>query len=175
MKKTILMATIICVLFFVMSSMCFADDVIHGCVGKFTGILRVVSSTSKCLPIESPISWNIQGPQGLQGVQGLPGVANGITAAAYAYVNSNGTFVPAIPPSEAVLRVDYASSSPGNYFLVLDPAVFPSSFQPRCIVNTLTPGVTCAQWGGTAAEAQIDCHDANHVLTDASFSVICVQ
>ena len=80
MKKTILMATIICVLFFVMSSMCFADDVIHGCVGKFTGILRVVSSTSKCLPIESPISWNIQGPQGLQGVQGLPGVANGITA-----------------------------------------------------------------------------------------------
>jgi hypothetical protein len=174
MKRTVLMVTIICVLFFVMSSMCFADNVIHGCVGKLTGNLRVVSSTSKCLSIENPISWNIQGPPGLQGVQGLPGVANGITAADYAYVNSDGTFPTAIPSSKAFLRVDRLSD--GNYSLVLDPEVFQlSGPQPRCIVNTLSLGVTCAQFGWEAAGAQINCFDANHFGIDAPFSVICVQ
>jgi hypothetical protein len=166
MKKTMVIITIICVLFIVMASTCFADNVIYGCVGKFTGNLRVVGETSRCFPTESRISWNIQGP---------PGVANGITAAAYAYVISDGTFSPAIPPSEGFIGVAKREGD-GNYGLVLDPAIFLlDGPQPRCIVNSTNFSVTCAQVGWEGAGAQINCFDANLVATDSSFSVICVQ
>ena len=65
------------------------SNVILACRAKVTGLLRVVSDSSKCTKRELPISWNIQGPagsagspgpagpagaQGPKGDQGIPGV-----------------------------------------------------------------------------------------------------
>jgi hypothetical protein len=47
---------------------------IDGCVGKVTGILRV-SQSGRCLPTETPIQWNVQGPQGATGPAGPAGPA----------------------------------------------------------------------------------------------------
>lgn len=50
------------------------QDVIHGCVGKVTGILRVVSDPSQCRQLESAISWNQKGEKGAPGPQGPIGM-----------------------------------------------------------------------------------------------------
>jgi hypothetical protein len=58
------------------------NKIFYGCVGKVTGILRVVSAPGQCFKFETPISWNHTGPQGPQGQpgqrgpQGPPGVGN---------------------------------------------------------------------------------------------------
>ncbi len=49
-----------------------ASDVINACVGK-TGALRVISARKSCSSNETPLSWNIQGPQGEQGLVGPAG------------------------------------------------------------------------------------------------------
>ena len=55
------------------------DTIIHGCIGKWSKILRVVSGPNQCRKHEIPISWNEagqqgeRGPQGEQGPQGPPG------------------------------------------------------------------------------------------------------
>jgi hypothetical protein len=40
---------------------------IQACAQKSHGLLRVVNSSSDCLPSENPISWNQQGPPGTPG------------------------------------------------------------------------------------------------------------
>ena len=59
-----------------------AGGVIHGCVSRSTGVLRVVSSSSKCRKPtrragsgERAISWNQQGGAGPTGATGSPGAA----------------------------------------------------------------------------------------------------
>ena len=47
-----------------------SDDVIHGCVGTKTGVLRVVSATATCLRTETPLEWNKTGPAGDAGNDG---------------------------------------------------------------------------------------------------------
>jgi hypothetical protein len=61
-----------------------SNDVIHGCVGKRTGRLRIVDSPIRCGTLETPIAFNREGPrgpQGLRGPQGDPG-PKGATGAA---------------------------------------------------------------------------------------------
>lgn len=48
-------------------------EVINACANNVTGALRLVSDASVCLPKESPLSWNQQGPQGPPGEPGEPG------------------------------------------------------------------------------------------------------
>jgi hypothetical protein len=77
MKKTILVSLIVLVTF-VFSSVAVATtkpqppapngNVINACFKKVNGQLRIVSNSSKCLPSEIAISWNIVGPQGPSGV-----------------------------------------------------------------------------------------------------------
>ena len=47
--------------------------VIYACRAKVTGLLRVVSESSRCLKREIPISWNVQGPAGPPGPAGAQG------------------------------------------------------------------------------------------------------
>ncbi len=52
--------------------------VIHGCVSKRTGALRVIKPgaggrAGRCVTGERPLSWNKQGPRGLPGKQGNQG------------------------------------------------------------------------------------------------------
>ena len=42
-------------------------NLIHGCVRKITGVLRVVGANDTCLPTETALDWNIQGPPGPAG------------------------------------------------------------------------------------------------------------
>jgi hypothetical protein len=47
--------------------------VIHACVKKSGGAVRIVSATAKCLSTETAMSWNVQGPQGVAGAAGARG------------------------------------------------------------------------------------------------------
>jgi Phage Tail Collar Domain/Collagen triple helix repeat (20 copies) len=55
-------------------------DVIHGCVGKHTGRLRIVDSPARCGTGETPIAFNREGRRGPQGPAGARG-ATGATGA----------------------------------------------------------------------------------------------
>jgi hypothetical protein len=58
---------------FAFSPSAFAQsNVISACVSK-TGQIRLVGAGETCKSNESPLSWNIQGPQGPQGLQGPAG------------------------------------------------------------------------------------------------------
>lgn len=69
-----------------------ASGVIHGCYNTRTGALRVVDSEAgqACLPSETSLNWNQQGPQGLPGTQGPPGSSG---PRAYAQVGYFGTLI----------------------------------------------------------------------------------
>ncbi len=41
-------------------------NLIHGCVRKGVGILRIVGANQKCDKFETPLDWNIQGPANTQ-------------------------------------------------------------------------------------------------------------
>jgi hypothetical protein len=56
-----------------MSSNVYADNTIYACIGNFTKVVRDVGTGGKCLNNETPIQWNITGPQGIQGPIGLTG------------------------------------------------------------------------------------------------------
>lgn len=47
---------------------------IHACVNP-AGQIRIVETASSCRPEETPLQWNIMGPQGAEGPQGPPGAA----------------------------------------------------------------------------------------------------
>jgi hypothetical protein len=76
-----------------------AGGTIYACVGKALGIVRIVASASGCTSLETPISWNAQGPAGPQGAAGPAGptgptgptgpagVTAGINAALFAEVD----------------------------------------------------------------------------------------
>jgi hypothetical protein len=51
------------------------DGVIHGCYTNRGGVLTVIDPAAgqTCSSLQTPISWNQQGPQGPQGPQGAPG------------------------------------------------------------------------------------------------------
>jgi len=81
MKRTILVTIVLCTVFFILASSCLAQ-VIKGCV-KNNGDLSIVSGSGQCKPNETPISWNVIGPEGPQGPQGPAGITNGIGAAVW--------------------------------------------------------------------------------------------
>jgi len=45
------------------------DNTIHGCVGRVSGLLRVVDEPGDCRRLETPIEWNKQGPPGMAAVE----------------------------------------------------------------------------------------------------------
>lgn len=47
-------------------------QVIHACV-KQGGTVKIVADSADCRPVETPLSWNVQGPAGPQGPPGEPG------------------------------------------------------------------------------------------------------
>lgn len=48
-------------------------SLIHACVAK-DGTIRIVAPAATCKSNETPLDWNIQGPQGLPGSQGIQGI-----------------------------------------------------------------------------------------------------
>ena len=47
----------------------------YACVNNYTGLIRMVSASGKCLKVEHEISWNQVGPQGAAGPTGPQGPA----------------------------------------------------------------------------------------------------
>jgi hypothetical protein len=50
-----------------------AVTVIHACVNKQTGAVRIVATAANCKVTETAVTWNQTGPQGPQGPQGVAG------------------------------------------------------------------------------------------------------
>ena len=48
-------------------------NLIHACVGKTLGLIRIVSPTTTCTNLEKPLDWSIQGPKGDKGDAGPAG------------------------------------------------------------------------------------------------------
>jgi hypothetical protein len=51
------------------------SDVIHACVRRVTGVVRLTNEAGRCLPTEAAVSWNREGPAGSAGPQGPAGPA----------------------------------------------------------------------------------------------------
>lgn len=49
------------------------SSLLAACIGKATGTMRLADPGGSCRSGETPVTWNIQGPQGAPGPQGLPG------------------------------------------------------------------------------------------------------
>ena len=49
-----------------------SSAVIHACVKKNTGLVRIVAASAKCRRGESSVAWNAQGARGAAGAAGLP-------------------------------------------------------------------------------------------------------
>jgi hypothetical protein len=50
-----------------------SSAVIHACVKKKTGLVRIVAASAACRPGESAMAWNAQGARGPSGAPGTPG------------------------------------------------------------------------------------------------------
>jgi hypothetical protein len=70
-------------------------QVINGCVKNKNGALRIVADPTDCTSRETPISWNVQGPQGEPGVDGADGApgADGSDAEVLHVFDAMGTDV----------------------------------------------------------------------------------
>jgi hypothetical protein len=73
MKKSIIILGTIFAILLVSGFHCFALDTINGYYQKKEGQLRIVPKDTACRPSETPLSWNIVGPQGPAGPAGPPG------------------------------------------------------------------------------------------------------
>ena len=47
-------------------------SLVHSCVNKTSGAVRIVAASVRCKSWERPLDWGIQGPQGIQGLEGPP-------------------------------------------------------------------------------------------------------
>ncbi|MFL5979377.1 MAG: hypothetical protein ACJ76O_12230, partial [Gaiellaceae bacterium] len=50
-----------------------SSAVIHACVKKKTGLVRIVRASAACRRGESPVAWNAQGARGAAGAAGAAG------------------------------------------------------------------------------------------------------
>lgn len=60
-----------------------SDDVIHACMRKTTGALRIVRHTPRCTRREAPVTWNQRGPAGADGANGTAGAPGADGAAGH--------------------------------------------------------------------------------------------
>ena len=73
MSPTLRVAALAAAAFSVSASAAAATTVIHACVDKSTGVVRVVASATQCHTTENAISWNATGPRGPVGPAGPQG------------------------------------------------------------------------------------------------------
>lgn len=79
-----------------MHSAATSTAVIHACVKKVGGAVRIVSATTTCTSTERAMSWNVQGPQGIAGPRGAVG-AQGPVGPAGAHGLKGDTGAPGAP------------------------------------------------------------------------------
>lgn len=65
------------------------SNVVHACVAKRTGAVRIVAAGTQCARTETSLQWNQTGPQGLVGPEGPQGPA-GSSALAQVWESTGG-------------------------------------------------------------------------------------
>ena len=68
-------------------------SLIHGCVNKNNGTLRIIAATGTCTSKETLLDWNIAGPAGPAGATGATGPAGPPSPPVLAVYDVNNTFV----------------------------------------------------------------------------------
>jgi hypothetical protein len=180
--KSLLCGCIVLLLMVVsMATPCFADTVIHGCVSRLFGVLRIVNSPGQCFNGESPISWNQAGPQGQTGPQGPKGDTGpagpagpaGLTAV-YGWVRDDGV---------ATLGDGFTSKYENGVYYIS----FNEDFlgDPDCVISLLaSPDAFCSIIGIGPSILDVTCASPtivnNNVLSyispfQTSFAFLCVK
>lgn len=154
--KRMLIATIVMFVVFVVSIPDSLAQTINGCVSTKTGALRISSTCSRS---ETPISWNVTGPQGPAGPAGATGatgptgpagVADGITIACSGAVNyaggkDSGTYCPSLGTSDYYTLILYR-------FLINISS--DSSNKPRCIIDFYVNDFTTSNYTPNSHDEQ---------------------
>jgi hypothetical protein len=134
------------------------NNVIHGCYGRITGILRVIDTakaTDRCLPTENRISWNQQGPVGPMGPTGPVGPIGpmGFTGPQGSQGPVGPQGVPGVSGATFEITHDRAVGSGGNYTLVAQKGLSPGSWVIQANVH-IDYGLA---FSGFDANVQSDC------------------
>jgi len=190
--KSLLCGCILLLLMVVaMATPCFADNVIHGCVSRLFGILRIVSSPGQCLNGETPISWNQTGPQGPQGPKGDTGATGpmgpaGVVNAVHGVVFENGTVGDGVGFTVGAPTGPNTTRGTGLYRVIFDTAF---SNDAHCVVTPFQfpATVICGISGFGSSFFDVDCYTPTtemgvggvilftNLPTDVSFSFICIS
>ena len=85
---------------------------ILGCFAERTGTLRVVTGHAGCGRLETPISWNAQGPRGRDGERGALG-ARGPQGAVGVRGADGGTGIPGTPGAQGLTGPEGATGLQG--------------------------------------------------------------
>ena len=141
------------------------NGVLHGCVSKKTGLLRMVARASSCHkpsgrgrqrdPGEFAVRWNQQGQPGAPGAPGAVGQSGAVgapgSALAYAHVNGETATVDAANSKNVTDgQVSHGIAGPGSF-------CFHLPFTPNSVVVTVDLGVqdtgfATAQIGSSAGD-----------------------
>jgi hypothetical protein len=131
-----------------------SGNVIHGCYGRFTGVVRVIDTEAirpeHCFPGEVSFAWNQTGPVGPTGPAGAQGPM-GFTGA----TGAQGPPGPAGPPGASSATFETTANRPltkGNYTLVARHTLPAGSWAIQANVHIFY-GVTV----GGSIDDQADC------------------
>ena len=158
MKRTMLVAMVVCAVFFITVISSFAQ-VIYGCV-KNSGDLQIVSGPGQCKSNQTPISW----PAGVGVVNAVHGVVLEDGS-----VESGEGFTPS-HIGTGLYTVTFTQAFSSNAHCVITPFQSPAT-------------VICAVFGYGTTFVDVNCYAPGvesgglftNIATDVSFSFICVE
>lgn len=134
-----------------------ADGVLAACVAKATGTMRLADPNNPCRNGESPVSWNIQGPQGPQGPAGGQTMINAV-------INSDGSLAASGVPPGATLTV--TRLSPGSF------SVFVTGLGNTCplpMAMAYATDATMSMGGGYCVAGELSINIFNSKGTESGF------
>ena len=92
-----------------------SPDPINACVSKKDGTLRILGPGKTCNSrSENPLSWNVQGPQGLPGLPGVQGPAGVSALPRYTLVKGDGSG-PLVGNTQDVKVLSMTIPEPGDW------------------------------------------------------------
>jgi hypothetical protein len=143
--------------------------VIHACVKKSGGAVRIVSATAHCQSTETAMSWNVQGSQGVAGARGAVGPAG--PAGTPGLKGDKGDIGPQGAPGTSLTSITdlnglACTSATGAGTIAID-----ATTSPVTIVCKPTDsgggggGPTCSGSAPTVPHASVSCWNGVWVLT----------
>lgn len=155
--------------------------VLSACVAKATGTMRLADAGGTCRNGEAPVSWNVQGPQGLPGATGATGAtgaagaqgAQGPQGAAgpqtliNAVVLGDGSILTAAKPPGTTFTI--VRTGPGNYQLHVGGL---GNTCPLPIAMAFESGAVFAMGSGSCVSGGLDVNLHTTNGTDSHFILL---